>query len=206
MRFISDSIIINKLNLFLFITKNSSSHYQIMKAPNPWYVITGAPCSGKTSVIDELAKKGYETVPEAARAYIEEELSKGRSLMQLKKNKSVFERHILHLKKATEVSLPSDKIIFFDRAIPDSIAYYKLAGLDPSEAIALSKNTFYRKVFLLDRLQFKRDRVRAEDDMIADKLEALLAKCYCELGYSVIRVPVTSVKNRAETILKEVTF
>jgi predicted ATPase len=36
-----------------------------------WYVITGAPCSGKTSVIRELEKRGYRVVHEVARAYIE---------------------------------------------------------------------------------------------------------------------------------------
>ena len=29
-----------------------------------WHVITGAPCSGKTTLIDQLADKGFHTVPE----------------------------------------------------------------------------------------------------------------------------------------------
>ena len=36
-----------------------------------WHVITGASCSGKTTLIDQLADKGFQTVPEVARQYFE---------------------------------------------------------------------------------------------------------------------------------------
>ena len=35
-----------------------------------WHVITGAPCSGKSTLIDQLANHGFQTVPESARLYI----------------------------------------------------------------------------------------------------------------------------------------
>ena len=81
------SIISNEISLFPSIIKNSSSHYQIMNALNHWYVITGAPCSGKTSVIREIEKRGYGTVPEAARTYIKQELAQGLTLDKIKENK-----------------------------------------------------------------------------------------------------------------------
>jgi predicted ATPase len=74
-----------------------------MKEPNQWYVITGAPCSGKTSVIHELEKRGYHIVTETARAHIEKQLAKGLTLSQIKEDELAFERHILHLKIADEV-------------------------------------------------------------------------------------------------------
>ena len=36
----------------------------------PWYVITGGPSAGKTTVIDLLSKHGYATTIEEARHYI----------------------------------------------------------------------------------------------------------------------------------------
>ena len=39
-----------------------------------WHVITGAPCSGKTTLIGELADKGFRTVPESGRICVEREL------------------------------------------------------------------------------------------------------------------------------------
>ena len=49
-----------------------------------WYVITGAPCSGKTSVINAFEQQGFLVVHEVARAYIDEELQQGKSLKQIK--------------------------------------------------------------------------------------------------------------------------
>jgi putative protein kinase ArgK-like GTPase of G3E family len=41
------------------------------KVQTKWHVITGAPCSGKTTLIDQLADKGFRTVTETARQYFE---------------------------------------------------------------------------------------------------------------------------------------
>ena len=41
------------------------------------HVITGAPCSGKTTLIDQLAGNGFQTVPEVARQYCESEMALG---------------------------------------------------------------------------------------------------------------------------------
>jgi hypothetical protein len=49
-----------------------------------WIVITGAPCSGKTSVVSSLELRGYRVVHEAARAYIDELLTSGKSLQEIK--------------------------------------------------------------------------------------------------------------------------
>jgi hypothetical protein len=43
-----------------------------------WHVRTGAVSSGITTLIDQLADRGFQTVPEATRLYIEEEMAKGR--------------------------------------------------------------------------------------------------------------------------------
>ena len=39
-----------------------------------WHVITGAPCSGKTTLIDLMAGKGYRTIPQIGRVYVEGEM------------------------------------------------------------------------------------------------------------------------------------
>ena len=166
-----------------------------------WYVITGAPCSGKTAVINRLEQKGYAVVHEVARAYIDAELAKGKTLEDIKADERAFERHILMAKVKLEARLKRKDIIFFDRAVPDSIAYYNLCGLDPTEPRQKSLAIRYRKIFLLERLAFLTDPVRSEDETTADLLGHLIEESYQSLGYDLIHVPVGSVEDRTQFIL-----
>ncbi len=169
--------------------------------PTNWYVITGAPCSGKTAVISGLEQRGYQVVQEVARAFIDTELKKGISIVQIKADILAFERHILDMKVAIENSLPEANTIFMDRAVPDSIGYYILEGLDPKDPIAKSKQRQYKKIFFFERLTFKKDQVRSEDDNIAAELDFLLKASYLDLGYTIVHVPLMPVNKRIDLIL-----
>ncbi len=166
-----------------------------------WYVITGAPCSGKSAVIGGLEQLGYRVVHEVARAFIDEELQKGKDIAQIKADILSFERHIIDTKLAIEKSLPDDMLIFFDRGVPDSIAYYILEGLSPDYPTEKSKLTQYKKIFSFNRLKLEKDRVRSEDDKVAARLNRLLTESYQMLGYSVVHVPLLSVEKRINYIL-----
>ncbi|PQP34001.1 hypothetical protein C6A37_10030, partial [Desulfobacteraceae bacterium SEEP-SAG9] len=111
-------------------------------------------------------------------------------------------RHILYKKAEIEASLPENSIIFFDRAVPDSIAYFKLEGLDPDEPLKISRNVRYKKIFLFERLSFARDEARSENDAQATSLESLIIKGYQMIDYDIVRVPLLSVKQRSEFILQ----
>jgi predicted ATPase len=167
-----------------------------------WHVITGAPCSGKTAVICELERRGYPVVHEAARAYIHEELQKGKTMAQIKGDILAFERHILYQKIEIEQSLSKDATVFLDRAIPDSIGYYLLEGLNPDDPIQKSGLWRYKNIFFFERITFEIDTVRSEDDEIAAALDGLLKKSYQMLGYEIISVPLMTVEDRVDFILK----
>jgi predicted ATPase len=164
-------------------------------------VITGAPCAGKTAVITQLAQRGYRVVPEAARIYIDAELKKGRRLAEIKSDPASFERHIFRAKLRLETSLPAGELLFLDRGLPDSIAYFILEGLDPAEPQRQSLRVRYRRVFLFERLEFMQDPVRSENAQMAAKIERLIEAVYSHLGYAIIRVPVLPVPARAEFVL-----
>jgi predicted ATPase len=166
-----------------------------------WYVITGAPCSGKTAVIKQLEQRGHAVIHEVARAYIDAGLVQGKTLEQIKADVWMFERHILMAKVKLEAGLARDDIIFLDRAVPDSIAYYKFCGLDPAEPLQRSRRLRYRKIFLFERLTFLTDSVRSEDETTADRLGRLIEESYQSLGYRLIRVPLASVTERTEFVL-----
>jgi predicted ATPase len=169
-----------------------------------WCVITGAPCAGKSAVIAGLAQRGFRVLPEAARAYIDTQLARGFTLAQIKADTLAFERSILLAKVRLEAQLPLTQTVFLDRAVPDSIAYFRLEGLDDTEPLALSRAHRYQKIFLLDRLDFEKDAVRSENRASAARLEALLLRSYIDLGYAVISVPVMPIDQRVDYVLERV--
>jgi len=172
-----------------------------MKKTN-WHVITGAPCSGKTAVIRELEQRGFAVVHEVARAYIDAQFSKGKDLKQIKTDLPAFEGHILNAKVRIEGGLDPEAVVFLDRAVPDSIAYYELAGLDSTEPFERSRTFRYKEIFLFERIRFKTDAVRSEDDRVAAELDRLLEAAYRRLGYRPLRVPLLPVKDRIQFILQ----
>lgn len=169
-----------------------------------WYVVTGAPSSGKTALVRELEKLGYRVIHEMARAYIETQMEQGRTLEEIRADKRSFENWILHAKIAIEAELPKDQVIIFDRAIPDSIAYFEVASFDAKDAIGKSPRNRYKKVFLLDRLSYEVDHARIEDSQIAVKLEQSLEQSYKMLGYEIMRVNVMPIGERVKVIVDQI--
>jgi predicted ATPase len=141
-------------------------------------------------------------VHEVARDYIDNELLKGKTLPEIKADEWAFERHILMEKVRIESTLKKDEIIFFDRGVPDSIAYYKLNGLDSAEPFQKSGEIRYQNVFLFERLRFLTDPVRSENEKTALRLDRLIRESYHALGYDLIHVPLLSVEARTEFILE----
>ncbi len=169
---------------------------------SPWYVLTGGPCAGKTTLIGELEKRGYNVLPEAARIVIEELLATGRTLEDIRTDKSWFPQ-IVERKWAMERAVPPEELFFFDRGVPDSIAYYKLFGTPIDDFLAQrAKESKYRKVFLLDLIGFEPDAVRAETPEQAAEVQALLEETYRNLGHEIVKVPVMPLSERADFIIE----
>jgi predicted ATPase len=168
----------------------------------PWYVLTGGPSAGKTTLLNEFARRGYATVPEAARTVIEEEASAGRPYKEIRADEAAFQHKVLARKVETERTLSRDTVTFFDRGIPDSDAYYRRIGIqaEPSLEAALP-NVRYRKAFLLELIPFKADEVRKETSEDARRLNVLLRESYEKLGITVVDVPLMSIKQRADFVL-----
>jgi predicted ATPase len=167
-----------------------------------WCVITGAPSSGKTSVINVLRDRGFKVQDEAARDIIEEGLAEGKTLAEIRADAKTLQRKILARKIAQEKALNPADLVFMDRGMPDSLSYYRLASMEEGEPRKASAHFRYRAVFLFDRLPLVKDDVRSEDDATADKIDHMLEADYRDIGYVPVRVPVFTVTERADFILK----
>ena len=181
--------------------KTNQKKEKKMEKQSKWYVVTGVPSSGKTTVLNHLAKEGYKVVPEAARTLIDQEMAEGRSVAEIRSNERGFQRRVTALKIKLESELPLKQIIFLDRAMPDSIAYYALCGIDPGEALAVCRRNLYQKVFLMEPITFTQDYARTESPEAIARLNDLLRDAYKQLGYEVVAVPAMSVEDRVRFIM-----
>ena len=168
-----------------------------------WIVITGAPSSGKTTIIESLQEKGFRTEPEVARSYLKQ-------LVEAKKYDSMRNGHILDLQKKLfslkcerEQGLPTNELIFFDRGLPDSLAYFNFYQLK-TEFIEDKLDYFhYEKVFYLAGLPVINDEVRRETPEQAKQIGKEIWQAYLSLNYQPILIPAVSIEERLELILQQ---
>ena len=170
---------------------------------NNWYVITGGPSSGKTTTVNMLSERGYQTTIEHARHYIDTMHRGGRTVEEIRSNQKEFQSGVLEMQIEQEASLTPDKMVFLDRAIPDALAYYRFLNLEVDNEITKAmKSVSYRKIFILDLLPFVKDYARTEDEEAQKKIQSLLIEVYKSLLFPVIHVPVLSPEERVNFILK----
>jgi predicted ATPase len=173
----------------------------MIQIPN-WYVITGGPSSGKSTVICELHDRGYKTVVESARFYMELQMINGRDLAEIQLRQSQMQHKVLNIQIENERKLDPEKLTFLDRATPDSLAYYRYLGLPPDKKLTdWLETAHYKKIFVLDLLPLKLDEVRRENESEQRAIHAELIKVYTERGDEVVMVPVLPPKERADFIL-----
>jgi len=175
---------------------------KIKRKNNKWCVITGAPSSGKTTILERLEKEGYKVYYEQARIYIDEEIKKGRIIKEIRKDELLFQQKILDLKVDFEKNLDPDELVLIERGIPDSSAYMKMLNMDqdPSLKKALVSCS-YKKVFLMELIKYEKDYARTESQEDAMILDQLLEKSYTDLGIEVIRVPKMSIDARVKFVI-----
>ena len=173
------------------------------KIETDWHVLTGAACTGKTTMIDMLAKEGYQIVPESARLFFEQEMAKGRKLEDIRKEGGSLQRGIASVQLKFESACQTSRRTFLDRALPDSLTFYRVSGLNPNEILPKCFFHRYATVFILERLPLHRNQTLGpEDEESSEFLNEWLYRDYSALGYNVIRVPVLPPKERLTFILE----
>jgi predicted ATPase len=172
------------------------------KIQTKWHVITGAPCSGKTTLVDLLADKGFRINMEAGRRFFERELAKGRTIDEIRQDPAAITCEIYDMMVNHERVLPPEELIFLDRALPDAFTFFRVADMNPNGILLDCFEYRYTSVFMLERLPYERDGVRDADDQIAAYHESWMLRDYSALGYDVIRVPVLPPVERLAFVLE----
>lgn len=162
--------------------------------------LTGGPGVGKSTLLEILAHRGYNIVPEAARLVIEREILKDSDCLPWKDIQK-FQYTVSSLQFELEEAIPKG-IVFSDRGLIDGYAYSKIDGIKSPEIILEKGKGRYDKVFLLDQLpNYQKDNSRREDIEKAKTIHEAIRSAYKEFEYSPIDVPVFSPEERADFIL-----
>ena len=167
------------------------------------YIFTGGPGVGKTTLLERLAEKGYEVVPEAARPVIKEQQEKQHPILPWT-NFQKFEEIVLERQLEYEQAMPGAD--FLDRSLIDHLAYALTGGAKlRSDIYDLIKKANYTRVFFLEQLpDYCQDDQRKEDPVKAKIIHDKLYELYDHLGCDIVTVPPVSVDERLDLILNEI--
>jgi len=167
-----------------------------------YVVISGCSGGGKSTLLSELASRGYQVVQEPGRQIVKEQQAiEGDALPWVNLNKFldlVLSRYILQFN-----SQKGSQFIFFDRGIIDAL---QLDSSQPEYFQRAAENFRYNPlVFLVPPWEeiFASDTERKHDFASAKKeFDELLIK-YKNLGYETVLIPKMAVKDRANFVLEK---
>ncbi len=166
------------------------------------FVVTGGPGSGKSSLIDAMARRGFRTMPEAGRAIIRDQVGIGGSALPWA-DRALFAELMLgwELRSWHEAAAGAGPVLM-DRGILDVIGYLILCGLPvPAHVEAAARLHRYNNLVFLapywDAI-FIQDAERKQDRQEAEATARVMAQTYTRLGYRIVELPLLGIEERAD--------
>lgn len=167
-------------------------------------ILSGCSGGGKSTLLAELASRGYGTVAEPGRRIIAEQLAmKGRALPWI--DLEAFARRAIEVSSNDMKSLDcASDWVFFDRGLIDAAAALEHAASIPITLTLRGYPRFHRKVFLTPPWPeiFLEDGDRKHDLDECIREYHRLIEAYYLLKYEVIILPKTDTKSRADFVVQ----
>jgi predicted ATPase len=169
-------------------------------------VITGGPGTGKSTIINELIKRGFTCFEEISRQVTLEAQKSGVDQLFLT-NPLLFSELLLkgRQKQYLDAMNHASNLVFLDRGVPDILAYMDYIGdTYPKTFIDSCKHHVYDYVFILKPWEeiYISDNERYENFDQAQKIHEHLLHTYESYNYNLLDVPFDTVENRTDHILK----
>jgi predicted ATPase len=168
-------------------------------------VISGCSGGGKSTLLAELARRGYAVIEEPGRRIVQEELAgNGAALPWV--DAAAFARRAIAVALADRAAAEQlSGWVFFDRGLIDAAAALQHVTGDPAlERMRLRhQDRYHRRVFLTPPWPeiYATDAERRHDlDAALAEYDRLL-RVYPSLGYEVITLPKIGISERADFIL-----
>jgi predicted ATPase len=173
-----------------------------------FFVITGGPGSGKTSLIDALEQRGYARSVEAGRALIQDQILIGGHALPWDDRMQFTELMLSWEMRSYRIAQQTGGIVFFDRGVVDVLGYLRLIRQPVPEHVRRAVETFRynRKVFIAPPWPeiFEQDHERKQDFEEAVRTYNALMGAYDACDYELIELPRESFERRVEFVLRHV--
>jgi predicted ATPase len=174
----------------------------IMKA---FFVITGGPGSGKTTLIDALEEAGFARTVEAGRGVIQDQVAIDGPALPWREPAAFAELMLGWEMRSYRMATQQAGPVFFDRGVPDVIGYLRLMRLPVPPHIEKAAEVFRycRRVFMAPpwREIFTQDTERRQDFTEAERTYEALAATYARLGYELVELPRAPVTERLRFVV-----
>lgn len=177
------------------------------KQSRQFFVLTGGPGSGKSTLIGALSRAGYATFPEAGRAIIQKQVAIGGQALPWIDPRLFAETMLSWDMKSYYLAEQFNGPVFFDRGVVDVIGYLHLMDIPVPEPIQEAAENFRynRSVFVAPPWEeiFKQDTERKQDFTEAKRTYEATTAAYSENGYELIEIPRTSLEERMRFLLEK---
>ena len=167
-------------------------------------VVSGCSSGGKSSLLNELAQRGFSVVPEPGRQVVREHLQIGGDALPWHDARKFVElcvsRGMHHYNTRRDAQRP----VFFDRSMLDNIRGMQgLGGIPEYMSAAVRQYRYAQQVFFAPPWEaiYENDAERRHSFAQAVAEYEVLRVFYADAGYSVVELPRASIAARAEFVV-----
>jgi len=175
------------------------------------YVIAGAPCSGKSTLVKALAGRGFKIIPETAEEVIRAAVQAGVSVEEqrlmdpvgfqmdlLRKDFDIFDKML---------TSGGDGIVIADTSFIETLVFSARAGIEMSPTVKdwLMKKRFNNVFFLASPANYQSTEVRMESQQVAMTISREVEEAYKQFGYQLVPIPAgMSLSERYQFVEKHI--
>lgn len=175
-----------------------------------FFVVTGGPGAGKSTLIEALAAEGLRIMPEAGRAVIRDQVAIGGDALPWRDRRAFAEQMLGWDMRSWREAAEGAGATLFDRGIPDILGYLALCGIAVPAHFARAAETFRYNplVFIAPpwRQIYARDAERKQSWAEAEATCEAMAQTYSGLSYQLVRLPLAPVGERVRFVIDRLSF
>lgn len=165
-------------------------------------VLSGCSGSGKSSLLAELSRRGFDVQPEAGRQIVREQMLIGGPALPWADAAAFIELAASRAMWQFNVARPTERPVIFDRSLIDLVSYFDYRRLAVPAHLATAMKLYryapqvfvtppWREIYVDDG-----ERKKSFEDAVAEY--DVLIRWYRREGYDIVEIPPAEISVRAD--------